>query len=111
MMPFTFIFSVFTTHPNHSTAVVLNIPHSRNASDLSETIDEPESVVSFNENAYLASQNADISTVTYAEEARNNNRTASDEAGQVNPNSTKCEECGCIQSSKRNAEERSRNRW
>ena len=48
----------------------LNIPHSRNASDLSETIDEPESVVSFNENAYLASQNADISTVTYAEEAR-----------------------------------------
>jgi hypothetical protein len=41
--------------------------HSRNPSD---TISEPESVISFNENVYLAMQNADISTTTYVEQAR-----------------------------------------
>ncbi|KAG1736307.1 hypothetical protein EDB19DRAFT_1829939 [Suillus lakei] len=49
------------------------MPHSRNASDisnLSEAISEPESVIDFNENVYMATQNADISTVTYAEQAR-----------------------------------------
>ncbi|KAG1747728.1 uncharacterized protein EDB91DRAFT_1114510 [Suillus paluster] len=47
--------------------------HSRttsNMSDLSETISEPDSVISFNENVYLSMQNADISTATYVEQAR-----------------------------------------
>ncbi|KAG1722564.1 hypothetical protein EDB19DRAFT_1916597 [Suillus lakei] len=47
--------------------------HSRNASDLSdssETISEPESVISFNENVYLDMQNAVVSTATYVGQAR-----------------------------------------
>lgn len=47
--------------------------HSRNASDisdLSETISEPESVISFNEDVHLVMQNAVISTATYVEQAR-----------------------------------------
>ncbi|KAG1747795.1 uncharacterized protein EDB91DRAFT_1114873 [Suillus paluster] len=47
--------------------------HSRTTSDmsdLSETISEPDSVISFNENVYLSMQNADISTATYVEQAR-----------------------------------------
>ncbi|KAG1795993.1 uncharacterized protein HD556DRAFT_1471324 [Suillus plorans] len=47
--------------------------HSLNASDISdldETISEPESVISFNEDVYLVMQNATISTATYVEQAR-----------------------------------------
>ncbi|KAG1779931.1 hypothetical protein EV702DRAFT_1083256 [Suillus placidus] len=48
------------------------MPHSRNASDISNLSDisEPESVISFNENVYLAMQNAVISTATYVGQAR-----------------------------------------
>jgi hypothetical protein len=42
------------------------MPHSRNVSEVSE----PESVISFNENVYLAMMNADISTETYVGQAR-----------------------------------------
>ncbi|KAG1723537.1 uncharacterized protein EDB91DRAFT_1172556 [Suillus paluster] len=41
-----------------------------NLSNLSETISEPDSVLSFNENVYLSMQNADISTATYVKQAR-----------------------------------------
>jgi hypothetical protein len=50
--------------------------HSRNVSDisdlndLSETISEPESVISFNENVYLNMQNAAVPTATYVGQAR-----------------------------------------
>jgi len=53
--------------------------HSRNASDLSDlsdlsnlstTISEPESVISFNEDVYLAMQNAVVSTATYVVQAQ-----------------------------------------
>ncbi|KAG2139217.1 hypothetical protein DEU56DRAFT_800175 [Suillus clintonianus] len=47
--------------------------HSRNASDasdLSETISEPESVISFNENVYFNMQNATVFTATYVGQAR-----------------------------------------
>ena len=50
--------------------------HSRQASDvsdlsdLSETISEPESVISINENVYLTMQNAVVSTATYVGQAR-----------------------------------------
>ncbi|KAG1814763.1 uncharacterized protein BJ212DRAFT_1481947 [Suillus subaureus] len=47
--------------------------HSRNASDtsdLSETISEPESVISFNESVYFNMQNATVSTATYVGQAR-----------------------------------------
>src|ERR1700685_1866836 len=43
-----------------------NMPHSRTASEVSE----PESVISFNEDVYLAMQNTDTSTSTYVERAR-----------------------------------------
>jgi hypothetical protein len=42
------------------------MPHSRTASEVSE----PDSVISFNEDVYLAMQNADTSTSTYVERAR-----------------------------------------
>jgi hypothetical protein len=42
------------------------MPHTRSASEVSQ----PESVISFNENVYLAMMNADISTETYVERAR-----------------------------------------
>jgi hypothetical protein len=44
--------------------------HSRNARDLSTTISEPESVISFNEDVYLAMENAVVSTATYVGQAR-----------------------------------------
>lgn len=34
------------------------------------TVSEPEYVISFNENVYFSMQNADISTATYADQAR-----------------------------------------
>jgi hypothetical protein len=43
------------------------MPHSRNPS---ETISEPESVISFNENVYLAMQNSEVLTATYVEQAQ-----------------------------------------
>ncbi|KAG2346358.1 hypothetical protein BDR05DRAFT_779868 [Suillus weaverae] len=51
------------------------MPHSRNASDISNLSDlsdisEPESIISFNENVYLAMQNTVISTATCAGQAR-----------------------------------------
>jgi hypothetical protein len=50
--------------------------HSRNASDLSDlsdlstTISEPESVINFNEDVYVAMQNAVVSTATYVVQAQ-----------------------------------------
>jgi hypothetical protein len=51
---------------NLSINVLLNMPHLRTASEASES----ESVISFNEDVYLAMQNADTSTPMYVERAR-----------------------------------------